>query len=67
MWIRDLRVKKGLKIYFTLDAGPNIHVISDIPTQEVFIEELKRQHPTLGYKKDRAGSGPIISCSKLVN
>jgi diphosphomevalonate decarboxylase len=30
--VRDLRVRRGLPCYFTIDAGPNVHVIT-LPEQ----------------------------------
>ena len=59
-WIRELRLQKKLQIYFTLDAGPNIHVISDVETQIKFIKEVKSSYPNISFISDRTGDGPSI-------
>jgi diphosphomevalonate decarboxylase len=60
-WIREIRIYKKLQIYFTLDAGPNIHVISDVETQIKFIKEVKSCYPELTFISDTTGSGPTIN------
>lgn len=61
--IRDFRAETNLPVYFTLDAGPNIHLLypNNISAEiETFIQE-KLLYLCIGNKiiKDKVGSGPI--------
>ena len=40
--VRDLRARKGLACYFTIDAGPNVHVITAPAQAEAVARALKR-------------------------
>ena len=40
--VRDLRIRKGLPCYFTIDAGPNVHVITVPEKAEAVTRELMR-------------------------
>jgi len=40
--VRDLRVRKGLTCYFTIDAGPNVHVITLPGKADAAARELRR-------------------------
>lgn len=40
--VRDLRIRKGLPCYFTIDAGPNVHVITFPEQADAVIRALKR-------------------------
>ena len=57
---KKLRLQKKLQIYFTLDAGPNIHVISDVETQIKFIKSKIIIPKYFFLFSDRTGDGPSI-------
>jgi diphosphomevalonate decarboxylase len=40
--VRNLRVRKGLDCYFTIDAGPNVHVIT-LPEQADAVSRVLRR------------------------
>lgn len=60
--IRDFRKQNKLPVYFTLDAGANVHCIypQSIENQvEEFINNQLKQHCVNGqYIRDRIGKGP---------
>jgi len=61
--IRDFRKKTGLFIAFSLDAGPNVHLIykqQNSDTIEKFIQEELMNYCDNGYWiDDKIGSGPV--------
>jgi diphosphomevalonate decarboxylase len=40
--VRDLRIRRGLPCYFTIDAGPNVHVLTAPVEAETVTQALKR-------------------------
>ena len=59
--VRKFRRQRGIPVCFTLDAGPNIHVLyPDNCTQEVrnFIEKEIREKKHYPLIHDRVGEGP---------
>lgn len=60
--IRAYRYEQKIPVYFTLDAGPNIHLLypDDVRTQvQTFIQEELRQHCEDGrIIEDYIGTGP---------
>lgn len=64
--LSELRKQKHVKVCFTLDAGPNIHLLYPGEEQENvihIIEELKQFCPGGKAITDRLGSGPEIKFS----
>ena len=61
--IKDFRKRTGHPLYFSLDAGPNLHLLYPDEIVEVvqaFIESDLRQYCEGGeWIKDKVGSGPI--------
>ena len=61
--IRQWRLKTGLALYFSMDAGPNMHLLyphSIAADVQEFIQQDLVQHCEQGsLLKDRAGKGPI--------
>lgn len=61
--LRDFREQSGIPILFTLDAGPNVHILfpdSVAGQARNFINnKLKKYSPTGKLIEDRIGSGPI--------
>ncbi|NRA46068.1 MAG: diphosphomevalonate decarboxylase [Oligoflexales bacterium] len=59
-WLRKLRQKTGLAAYFTIDAGPNIHVICEQQDQSKLHSEIKKCYPQLDFIVDHVGKGPQL-------
>ena len=59
-WLRKLREKTQIPAYFTLDAGPNPHILSPIQYQEELVAHLQRDFPETKLILDQVGSGPTI-------
>jgi diphosphomevalonate decarboxylase len=58
--IRDYRAKTGVQVYFTLDAGPNIHLLYPDAVSEivqVFIKQELKPHCAF-ILTDFVGNGP---------
>jgi diphosphomevalonate decarboxylase len=62
--IRDFRNETGTKITFTLDAGPNVHVIypaEDDEKAKIFIQtELMKFTKVNSFILDNIGLGPEL-------
>ena len=58
-WLRTERRDGGAKGYFTLDAGCNVHVITE--DKDRMVAALKRQFPEAELLIDQVGSGPKLS------
>ncbi|GAB4333944.1 MAG: diphosphomevalonate decarboxylase [Bacteroidales bacterium] len=60
--IRNFREKTGLTVAFTLDAGPNVHLLYDLSVRDkvlLFAEKELKQFCSGGYLiDDQEGSGP---------
>ena len=61
-WLRKTRIHSGIQAYFTLDAGPNLHIISSSDDQAKLVSKLKDQKE-FSFQKiilDQAGQGAQI-------
>jgi diphosphomevalonate decarboxylase len=60
--VRQYRVETGNPVYFTLDAGPNVHLLypgNIVHEVRAFIEEQLGEHCEEGYvQQDWVGEGP---------
>lgn len=54
-WVRQIRKNENLEVYFTLDAGPNAHLICQEVDRTKLEFFLKRDYPHLKYIKDAWG------------
>ena len=59
-WLRETREKEGVKAYFTIDAGPNVHVITEEEDTLKFRSLLRKSFPELKFLSDEVGSGPKL-------
>jgi len=59
-WLRKERVLNGLPAYFTIDAGPNIHVICEQKDRAQVQEKLKNHWQNYRILVDTVGSGPKL-------
>jgi len=57
--IRDLRAKTGLPVYFTIDAGPNLHLICEPSVREPLRKAL--QEAGVEWMEDKVGTGPRLT------
>ena len=60
-WIRKMRRDLELPVYFTLDAGPNVHLIYETRFHERVIELLKSRVSEDQILSDEIGAGPSLS------
>ncbi len=60
-WLRQQRQTTGLPAYFTLDAGPNLHVLCERRHVEVIKQRLVTNFADLQIIDDRVGMGPTLS------
>lgn len=59
-WLRRIRREHKIAVYFTLDAGPNVHLIGEKAQQERLRPLLHRHFPQLKYLYDQMGEGPSL-------
>lgn len=63
-WIRDRREAINLPVYFTLDAGANVHLIHEQKNHAELMSLLK-QYPNIGETlSDHIGGGAFLSKSE---
>ena len=60
-WLRQERQKQGLRAYFTIDAGPNIHVICSLSDAAQVEREIRQAFPWVSILKDQTGSRPTLT------
>jgi diphosphomevalonate decarboxylase len=58
--VRDLRERRGLPCYFTIDAGPNVHVITLPESAETVARALKRVRGVGEVLRCPTGRGPYL-------
>lgn len=44
-WVRQLRFAEGMEVFFTIDAGPNIHILTRKRDQKTLRELLTKKFP----------------------
>jgi diphosphomevalonate decarboxylase len=59
-WIRHERQRGSFNAWFTIDAGPNIHLISELEDQAKIQHTLSKAFPHLTIFPDEVGDGPHI-------
>lgn len=59
--IREIREEEGLPVYFTIDAGPNVHLILEEKYLEKLQKILQLRCPQRQLLIDRMGPGPHLS------
>lgn len=64
-WLRKLRKETGLEVYFTLDAGTNVHLIHEPHCTEKLYKELKKFDGIKGIISDKIGHGPTLQYSRV--
>lgn len=59
-WLRAAR-RQGLAAYFTLDAGPNPHVLCRPEDVVSLLPRIQAEFPGARVIADRTGAGPLIA------
>ncbi len=59
-WLRTTRKQLGLSVYFTMDAGPNVHMLGGPKDIEILRKILQDCWPTVSLFHDVMGSGPKV-------
>ncbi|MBC7532100.1 MAG: diphosphomevalonate decarboxylase [Oligoflexus sp.] len=57
---RRARQEVCFEAYFTIDAGPNIHIIHEASASSALTSWLQEHYPTLQLLHDRVGEGPWL-------
>lgn len=60
-WIREERYAGRFPAYFTLDAGPNVHIICEKKDAQIVIERLTATYPGVELIADHVGNGPNLT------
>jgi diphosphomevalonate decarboxylase len=60
-WLRLERERSGLQAYFTIDAGPNIHILCAQAEALAVRARLRAAFPALQVLMDGTGDGPLLS------
>ncbi len=56
-WVRKQRKSSGIRFYFTLDAGANVHILSRTEDSETVKNLVNRSFPALDLMQSGVGSG----------
>lgn len=59
-WVRDERSRGALPAYFTVDAGPNVHLICETKDVDTVTRRLQKEWPRVKTIVDRVGTGPTV-------
>jgi diphosphomevalonate decarboxylase len=59
-WVRDERLAGRLDAWFTIDAGPNVHLICAADDASRISQHIKKHWPRAKVISDRVGSGPTL-------
>lgn len=57
---RRFRQEKDAQLWFTIDAGPNIHILGEPKEQEKLASYLKTIDSDIKWLKDSVGAGPKV-------
>lgn len=69
-WLRRERLRGEFEAYFTIDAGPNLHVICEPKAADYVASRIQAAFPTqsgapLEVLRDHTGSGPVLNALNL--
>ena len=56
--VRALRSEEGIAAYYTIDAGPNVHVLCGPRDEERVVQRMRELPPVRDVLRDRVGGGP---------
>ena len=60
-WLRTTRREEDLEVFFTIDAGPNIHLLYDSKDRDKVLALLQQQNYTQRFLHDTIGRGPQLT------
>lgn len=64
-WLRQLRKKSGIPAYFTMDAGPNVHIIHKPEHKEALLGHIKASFSDVQVLSDTVGQGPTLKRTRI--
>jgi diphosphomevalonate decarboxylase len=64
-WIRHERTRGQLPAWFTVDAGPNVHLICRGQDSDSIVARIQREWPKASIIRDRTGAGPTFENNHL--
>lgn len=64
-WLREERQRRDLPVYFTMDAGPNVHVLCESKNVHHVEALLQERFPSKQIFHDAVGRGPVIETAFL--
>jgi len=59
-WVREARHAGELDAFFTMDAGPNVHLICQREAAARVAAAVARRWPGIDQYRDEIGSGPVL-------
>lgn len=59
-WLRQMRQRSECPAYFTIDAGPNVHVLCESENVDLVVDQIRRDWPEYTLLIDRIGKGPSM-------
>jgi diphosphomevalonate decarboxylase len=60
VWLRNERKHGNFRAWFTIDAGPNVHVICEAENVEAYRKKVLASFPQYQLICDKVGSGPSL-------
>ena len=60
-WVRMERRRGTLPAWFTIDAGPNVHLICESKEADAIQRRIRREFPNAKVIADRIGQGPTLA------
>ena len=60
-WVRHARSRGELPAWFTLDAGPNVHLLCAPKDRDSVLARIRRDHGDLNILIDQTGAGPFVA------
>jgi len=64
-WLRRMRRTEGLAAWFTIDAGPNVHVLCETTAAATVANVIEKSFPEVSMLRDQIGRGPTLSTTPL--
>jgi mevalonate pyrophosphate decarboxylase len=58
-WVKKQRAR-GIPVYFTVDAGPNVHVLFEPESKNEIVKSFETAFPNTPHILDQTGEGPRI-------
>jgi diphosphomevalonate decarboxylase len=59
-WIRTERATGTFDAWFTMDAGPNVHIICSNENAKTYADRIRKRFPDFELLRDSTGGGPVL-------